>query len=548
MPYSAEELGKALMAAHQAGDVASARKLAAAYRAAKAASAPPSAKHISPQSQANIAADEAAYRDTAPKSTLERLAIGNTSGFANIGRHVGNLVGAVSDEDLAAANKLDAPLANTGAGAVGRFVGESAALGPLGEIGSGVRAAAGASKLARLATTLGEGAAAGQLTEGDALGGAAAAGALGVAGKGIKRLIKGAVRSPAAQILIDAGADLTPGQLRPGSMTSRLESAGKSAPLGIGAGVEKARERGLAGAEPALFEKILGRRPTGAKPQDWINEAYAHTDSLYGAGKGFKVDKPQFGQLAKDLNNDISSVIAKSPLSSDQAAKLKLEIERNVRKVWDNPTSEQVLKTVSQLRKDIRKGRLGAAADSDSRAYADALEGAESAFVKLRDRVVPPEARAKLSQADAVYGDVKVLEDAIGKSPADRFRSSALKSALKKSMSKRQYAQGGGGRIREISDAVAEIENIQGGPLQRSTPQRNSALGGIVNDIATVAGVPYALAAQTGVGRRFARGATIGQRAGRMAAGGTRRLRRSLSQLGRLGTYGASAPESDQQE
>lgn len=80
-------------------------------------------------------------------STFQKTAAGIGAGMTDVVQGVGNMVGLVDDEDVAAKKAIDANLADTTAGSVGQMVGEGAALLPLSLIGGGV-AAAGAAKLA----------------------------------------------------------------------------------------------------------------------------------------------------------------------------------------------------------------------------------------------------------------------------------------------------------------------------------------------------------------------------------------------------------------
>ena len=85
--------------------------------------------------------------------SLSRGLAGTGQGMESIGRHVANLVGLESNQDLADAQKLDAPLLNTTAGKIGNLVGETAATAPF-MMGGGELAGAG--KLGQLAARRGD--------------------------------------------------------------------------------------------------------------------------------------------------------------------------------------------------------------------------------------------------------------------------------------------------------------------------------------------------------------------------------------------------------
>ncbi|GAG03066.1 unnamed protein product, partial [marine sediment metagenome] len=110
-----------------------------------------------------MAADAASTKElleganpTAGQSFSENLTQGIGQGMSNIGRNVGNMVGLVSDEDLAESDRLDEALLDTGGGATGSFVGEMAALAPLSIPAAGVGTAVkAATKAPRLLKALG---------------------------------------------------------------------------------------------------------------------------------------------------------------------------------------------------------------------------------------------------------------------------------------------------------------------------------------------------------------------------------------------------------
>jgi hypothetical protein len=88
-------------------------------------------------------ADREAYSPTAGMGTVERLRAGAGKAFVDLGRGIGQMVGAVSREDVADTRALDAPLMETGAGKVGNFAGNVAAVAPAAFI-PGVNTVAGA--------------------------------------------------------------------------------------------------------------------------------------------------------------------------------------------------------------------------------------------------------------------------------------------------------------------------------------------------------------------------------------------------------------------
>lgn len=110
----------------------------------------------------------------------ERFLAGTGKAFMDVGRGVGNLVGLVSDEEIAEARRLEAPLMETGAGKAGNIAGAVASFAPLAFVpGANTYAGAAlASALYSAATTPGD---LKERATAGAVGGAAGAGGVAVA-------------------------------------------------------------------------------------------------------------------------------------------------------------------------------------------------------------------------------------------------------------------------------------------------------------------------------------------------------------------------------
>lgn len=76
------------------------------------------------------AAERALYDPTKGMTGTEKFLSGAGKAFTDIGRGVGQLVGAVSTDDVKESRRLDAPLMKTGAGVAGNIVGNVAAAAP----------------------------------------------------------------------------------------------------------------------------------------------------------------------------------------------------------------------------------------------------------------------------------------------------------------------------------------------------------------------------------------------------------------------------------
>lgn len=157
---------------------------------------------------------KAKYGSTSGTGFGQRFVEGIGSGLTDIVKGAGNLVGAVSDDELRSKKELDQELLSTGGGAIGNMVGQTAATLPVGgAVSQGARLLSTASRAApMLARTLGsapvrsavEGAIGGALSAGPddqgtgALLGGAAGGGLTALGKTLSRLNRGLVEKSGA--------------------------------------------------------------------------------------------------------------------------------------------------------------------------------------------------------------------------------------------------------------------------------------------------------------------------------------------------------------
>lgn len=489
-------------------------------------------------SKANIAKDEEAYSQTAPESTLERLAIGNTSGWANVGRHAGNLVGLVSDENLKAANKLDEPLAKTGAGAVGRFVGESAATGPVGEIGAGLRGVAGIGRLAKAATLLGEGAAQGQLTSGDALGGAAIAGGLGMAGKALKPLVGGLKRSPHAETLLKAGADLTPGQLNPEGIVGRIERTAEASPL-LGGMAKRARDHALRDVVPNTAADLAGMpRMPGEGLQGSAKAQQRLLKSLYGPAQNLPAPRPS-SKARGSFDSVVTASLAKNVSAKDPT--ILKDLDGAFERLTNANTTGDIHTILSDLKRTSRKlknaNSAGARDFETARVYDDAIQWVKKYYDQALNN---PALAENVRKADKIVSRVKPIEmasKAAQRGGRDTPRGTELLSAISKSTTAGEFTRGGGGHLRDIAESMAEAQQVKGGGLLERHPLLRTTLGIVTSPAALAAGSPGL--------RRAARGELTTQKALKVAARSPR-LRRALRVL-RPGLIGAVLPEETEE-
>jgi len=173
--------------------------------------------------QAETAKDMQRMADpTTGMSGPEKFVAGYGSAVPNLVRGVGQNLGMVSREDVAEARKRDAPLMNTGAGAVGSFAGNVAALAPTAFI-PGANTTLGAGLIGSGVGAIQPSASTGETAANVFLGGGLGAGGQAVAGT-IANTVKPAVTSPVQDLANrarQAGFAIPPSQIPNSGVVSR---------------------------------------------------------------------------------------------------------------------------------------------------------------------------------------------------------------------------------------------------------------------------------------------------------------------------------------
>ena len=457
-------------------------------------------------------------------SGLQKFVVGIGQGLSNVGRHAGNMVGMVSDEDLAESKRLDTHILNTGAGKAGSFLGEMAATAP---IGMGVAGLAGRTALGAktVASPIGRGvvegatqgavmADPGERGAGAVLGGALGSVLPGVAA-GARKMATGVSRTPEAQMLLDRGVDLTPGQMNPGGVLNHMEEAWQSVPL-VGSAISAARQKGQQGFQRVLAEEAAapGTKIAQGGMDEMLDAAYKSFQPLYDQAKGFPVSPKIMTSTGTDV--PLSSAFQQAARSgsvraTDETRKsVSRWLANQLTQIKGNAQSDDLLALRSNIRGEMRKAKL-----SQDTAAHDLLQKAEKSVTEALDSQLPPAAMQAVKTADAQYGKYKILEDAVrrggdqpgGATPAQV--SQAVRSATEAG----QYARGGG-RMRDLASAGREVFT----PTQAPTGQRLAAIGlplaaGAMEPV-SAATVGSALAGLIGTqtGRKLAAGSTKGQK------------------------------------
>lgn len=520
MAYTIEQVREAIQNARAAGDTAAAEKLSLiSYR------------------MAGEQAPVEQYDPTADMGTGQRVLAGIGQGMMNVGRHAANLVGLQSDEQLADAKQLDAPLLATGAGKTGALIGEVAATAPLMMGGAGVlgRVGMGAKVLSNpIARGVVEGAAQGALMAdpGEKLAGATMGGAFGgalpAAGAGLGKLAHGIKRTPEAERLLAQGVDLTPGQMNPGGILNQMEESWQSVPL-VGPVIRGARENAQNSFQRAATQAASapGTKIAQGPADEMLAAAYKSFEPLYDQAKGF----PLYPGVMRQAGGDIPLASFGKPGALRRAA-----MDRNVRA--DDATRKSVGQWLENqltqlpgkgrgqvssddlidLRSAVRAEARRAASQGDD-AAADLLKNGERALTDTLESQLPPDALQALRTADSRYGIYKTLEDAVARSKdmPGGFTPSKLSEAVagaNRGLGKGSYARGGGGPLRDLSEAGTATMNVRSPP----TGQRLAAIGlplaasGAAPEIAVPAGAALLGMVGTQTGRRAAAGQLPAQR------------------------------------
>lgn len=408
--------------------------VAAAY---KAASSQPAAVANPNQDVATYVqglakrADEVAagYSPTDPTVGMsggQKFLAGVGMGMTNLARGAGQVLGVVSEEDVARSRERDAPLARTGAGSAGNVVGTVAA-------GLPTMLIPGANTYTGAALT---GAAMGALqptVEGESRALNAATGAAGgVAGRAV---VGGASRmlnpqtSAAAKSLMDEGITPTPGQVM-GGYPRRLEEAAKSIPF-VGQGIRNAEYRAIEDFNKAALNRVLA--PIGAKSTaigyEGIEEASkavgnAYDDALKGLGR-VDIDSAFTNRLAalKSMTQSLPKAIRGQfdRIVTDQ-------IESKITPAG-SITPEQLKTATSELYK-LGTGYKGTGNSFDQQQLGDALLQLRSNLYDLAGRV-SPEAKTAIQSADKAFAQLVRVQDAAARSNNGIFSPSQLATAAK---------------------------------------------------------------------------------------------------------------------
>jgi hypothetical protein len=440
-----------------------------ALQKAKAAGDAEATEFIRSQMVADQQAEDAkSYDPTAGNSGLRNLREGIGRGMFNVGRHIGNLVGLESDEELAQAKKLDAPLMNTTGGKIGSFLGETAITAPLlGGAAAGIsRAGAAGARLIGNPITRGltEGVLQGGVMAdpGDKLRGAVYGGAVGAAlpaalmGGG--KIVRGLSQTPESAALRARGIDLTPGQLNPHGTANQMEQAAQSIPV-VGNLIKNARSNAEQQFQQAVIkEGSMAPIPASEDIHGMVRAAYESFQPAYDVAKGFPVKARIMGTgtdipLKDALQAAANSRGVTATNSQRKAVAGFLDDALSMLTRGRQLKSDDLIQLRSVIRSEARDMALSG--DSAGRATAKLYEKAEDSITQALASQLPKDAMKALKAADTKYATYKVIENAVAKAKDNLagLTPAKLSQAISEGTDKGALARGGGGTLRDLARA-----------------------------------------------------------------------------------------------
>lgn len=381
-----------------------------------------------------------AYNPTTDMSGTQKFLAGAGKGMTDLVRGAGQMIGVVSDEDIAASRQRDAPLMNTGAGMAGNIAGNVAATIPAmlvpgaatvrgaAAIGAGIGALAPVSEDESRLGNAGIGAA------GGAAGGAVA--------KGLSRVLNPQTGASVKQMIAE-GVTPTPGQTLGGAFR-RTEEAAKSIPF-VGEGIRKAEARGIQDFNRAALNRVLS--PIGKKStaigNEGVEQARNFVSSSYDdALKSLKrvdIDTPFSNQLAR-----ISGMTQTLPDDIQRQFNNIMTTQVTDKLTPAGTMSAEQFKTVTSEIGKLAQGYKGATNSFDQNQLGDALFAVRKSLMDLAGRM-NPSAKEAIGKADKAYAQLLRVENAASKAQDGIFMPSQLATAARqmdKSSRKVSSAQG----------------------------------------------------------------------------------------------------------
>lgn len=402
---------------------------------------------------------------SAPKEFMASIGAGAKRAATNLGE----MFGVVPTEKAKAELERLRPFTQGPFRGTGAFIGETGVLAPVSEAAGGLFAAG--------ARPFGYGGALTRGTVESGLSGAAAAepgerrtgaafGAamnlpLSAAGKFYRTSTRGIETIDKAKDLAQRGVTLTPGQMNPEGTFAMLEEAAMGIPF-LSPRITKARQQGWRETQAVIAQEAA---PPGFKitpkedVHEMFNEIYNAYTPAYSVAKGFPVSPVIMTPGAnRSLYTDLP--IGKKAVADSESRNYVNNFIDNqlsyLRSKGAKMTSDDLLEVRSNIRDEVRK--LSSRQNAPFKAV-DLLEGAEKKVTDALESQLPQDAIAALKEVDSRYGNLKIFEKAI-KSAKDRpegFTPAQFSQAVQQGVESNAKYAAGGGRMRDISSAAAEV-------------------------------------------------------------------------------------------
>lgn len=417
-----------------------------------------------------------------PLSGFEKFGYGFGLGARNIGLNLAEMAGLTSAERVKEAQAEAQPITGNFPGNVGAFTGETAALLPIGMGVGGAATRLGLPARGILAGTA-EGATQGAVAAGpdDRMTGFATGmgfgAALPTAARMAKLLGQGMPMTPNARRLTRQGVELTPGQMNPEGNLAMIEEVLQGVPV-IGPKIRAARGQGWTQTQNIIAQeaappgfKVTPRGDPNAMFRD-LADAY---NKAYEIGKGYPmlpVIRPASGPdvpLVKALQ------VPKTAVGTDEGRQYASSVLNNelssIRGAGAKLQSDDLFAMRSRIREKMRDLKRSDRAPLG--AY-DILQNAEQKITAALDSQLPPNVVQQVRAIDAKYGNFKVVEDALFRA-IDRpegFTPAQFSQSVRGATPSRMSYAAGGGRMRDISGAAADV-------FQSRQPMTGRQLGGL---------------------------------------------------------------------
>jgi hypothetical protein len=437
-----------------------------------------------------------------PLTGMEKAVYGFGLGARNIGLNAAEMLGFTSPERVREAQAEGAPITGRFPGNVGAFAGETAALLPVGMGAGGAATRLGMVPRGVLAGAT-EGAVQGAVAAGpdDRLSGLAMGAATGGALPSAKRMAqllgRGAPMTSSARRLTQRGVELTPGQMNPEGSLAMVEEVLQGVPV-IGTRIRQAREQGWAQTQNLIAKEAA---PPGYTPQPRndanvmfrdLMEAY---DDAYEVGKGY----PMLPVIRPDKGPDVPLTkalqVPRGAVGTDEGRAYAASVLTNelssLRGLGVKLQSDDLLDMRSRIRTEIRNLRKMQNAPVGAEGI---LENAEQKITAALDSQLPSGVKDQIRAIDAKYGNFKVVENALSraKDRPEGFTPAQFSQAVREGTPSRMGYAAGGGRMRDISKAGADV-------FQPRQPMTGRQLGGLLTVGAATGGAGMLAPVATGL-------------------------------------------------